>query len=288
MEEHGAVKNHRSGKVKGMKKRTNILLCIIPLFFLLSCGLEEFYYIDYIDDANIDIITYESTIIRRLPSNTSPGYDTYFDHFNIFYRLYLSNTPYSSVFPDTSHFSVINSTLNSNFSSIYSTTDKTSTSFNSENLENFFYTRDFFKLALYDVAAGKILDADSVLSKSILGGSLEIIFSGNTGDIPMLRISNKEYYLLRADKRSDLTFKTRPKEHRFFLSEEEIRDIAYLNKDDLNNYNADVAKLSSADETYYCYAMMYICAQGITGDMPPRPIFSQPSFLGVFRLPQPN
>ena len=266
------------------------MLCIISLWCLLSCGLEDFYYIDYIDDAYISNPNYESAVIQRLPSSSNEGYDKYFSNFIIFYRIYLSNTNLSAASPNISDFSSINSTMSTNYSNFFSSTDKTSTSFSSENLENLFYSRDFYKLALADTNTGLPINIDNVLSNSSLGSPLEFIFSGTTGDIPMLRVANNYYFLLRAASKPDLNFTTMPKEHRYFFNEDALRDIKYLNKETPSEYNADVARLQGQanDVTQYAYVIMYIAAQGITGDIPPKPIYSQPSFIGVFWLPKLN
>jgi len=268
-----------------MKKYFKLIsIFIISIFFLLSCGLEEFYYIHYINDPRD--LTYESSTIT-LPSSYADGYgaDEYFSNFIIYYRIYLSNAPYSTEFPDATHFQQINNTLLSDFNHFYSITDKTSTSYAySTTLENHFYSRNFFKMVLEN-EDGSPANINNVLSRSSLGDTIDFIFLPNPGEKPKLHVrsTGRYYHFIRASSTPSFSFITKPDEHKIFFNEEDIRNYNYA----IRENNADVVRINNVENTMYSYVMMYIAAQGIDREIPPRYIYSQPTFIGVFRLPQP-
>jgi hypothetical protein len=245
-----------------------VLICFISLMGLLSCGLEAFYYID-----NIPLSVYEDTSSTvNLPSSSYEGYSTYFKNFIIFYRIYSSanfvQTGMILTGSGTNNDRItINSALNSDYNSLWSLTDITSTSFNpSTSLENTFDNRNYFKLALEGA------DVDSVLGSRALGGTLLIRFDPRNTIQPTLNLSGTSYVLQRA---TDLSA---PEPDRRFLNAPELYDRDNANVD----INADVA--AGTGEIRYTYVSMYIAAKGTSLEMPPQNIYSQPTFLGIFRL----
>jgi hypothetical protein len=242
---------------------------------LLSCGLEEFYFIDYIPPGDY-VDTTRAVII--LPSTSRAGYN-YVDSFIIFYRIYISGINPTGRIETADERSQINPSLNSDFTAIYPSTDFTSTSVSTSNLESTFYnTRKYFALALEGA------DIDRVLSSGELEKTLEIAFPPNTGERPTLRLNNEtQYFLQRANNNPSLLFNPEP-EDRYFLNHPDLYDPAKA-PPAAANINADVAINSRPDTTpRYTYVSMYIAAKGRSTEMPPRYIYSQPTFLGIFRL----
>jgi len=259
-----------------MKKTCAVLsVCFLTLLCLLSCGLEEFYYIDYIPYSVMDT-TVRATI--QLPSSSGEGYSNYFDHFIIFYRIYISDIPETALIASTTTNDLFNNQLNSSLNYDYNSlslyTNKTSTNVNTSNLETTFYNRNYFLLAL------KETDIDIVLSKGSLGGILEIYFPPNPGVPPKL-ILNKttEFVLQRAVSGPGLNFV--PKPNLDFLNHEDLCNTANVTKE----INADVATNTKTGADFrYTYVSMYIAAMGKSSVLPPQDIYSQPTFIGVFRL----
>jgi len=258
------------------KKYAVVLVVFFSLFCLLSCGLEAFYYIDYIPYSDIQD-TVSATI--RLPSSSDEGYSAYFTNFIIFYRIYISDIQERGRIAEAATNNVnnrtLNSALNTDFNSLYSYTDKTSTTVSTANLENMFLNRKYFKVEL----EGR--EITSVLGSGSLGKRLTISFPDNTGVKPTLSLDNDVYTLLR-DKLSIGSLNFSPV----------MRSRNFLNHPDLYNpanataeVNADVAKDSKSNvEFLYTYVSMYIAATGKSFELPPRVIYSQPTFIGVFRL----
>lgn len=262
-------------------KKTCVVLsaCFLSLFCLLSCGLEAFYYIDYIPNSVMDT-TVRATI--NLPSSSSEGYNNYFSHFIIFYRIYISNIQETALIASTTTNDInktLNSSLTSDFTSLYSSTDKTSTNPSTANLENTFLNRKFFQLELEDA------NITSVLGSGSLGRTLEIAFPPNSGVRPTLILNGNSYVLQRV-KGDDVLgippFYQKPND-RYFLNYPELNDTANAT----STINADVAVNTNANadtDVRYTYVSMYIAAKGTSFELPPRSIYSQPTFVGVFRL----
>jgi len=260
------------------KNRVVLLVSFFSLFCLLSCGLEDFPYIDYIDNSNI---TDNIRATVKLPSSSRPGYDIppkgYFTHFMIFYRIYTSLSGIEAQIASTTTNdileSAINTTLNSDFKALYSLTDKTSSDVSTSNIENTFYRRNYFLLTLEGANINKVLNEDS------RGKTLEIRFDRRNGFPPKLILGTDEYTLQRATEGPGLNF--HPKPDRRFLNDPDLYNTAHINP----QTNPDVAAYAAANAPIcFSYVSMYIAAVGKTSDSLPRTIYSQPTFIGVFRL----
>ena len=256
---------------------TFFFLAVLSLGGLLSCGLEAFYYIDFIQR-----IDYRDTSAAlNLPSSSQEGY-AYFDNFIIFYRIYISAEPVNTgpqleIYDSSNERNTINSTLNSDFRGLYSLTNTTSTDVSTSNLENTFYNRRYFLLTLEDA------DINSVLGSGSLGRTLDIAFPPN--DRPTLTVNGASYDLQRAVEPpagQTLVFVPQPP-NLYFLNHPDLYDNAkaYPN---VSNINADVAAYTGSGTPRYTYVSMYIAARGTSLEMPPRTIYSQPTFIGIFRL----
>jgi len=249
--------------------KANIIVLIISLFFLHSCGLEDYLYIDYVPDGTITDVT-SATV--WLPSSSAEGYSKYFSNFAIFYRIYISGQPESGEINTSILRSQINSSLNSDFSGLYNLTDKTSTSANPSNLETTFTARRYFKLTLEEDSIDRVLNSGS------LGKTLDIRFSGVSGERAILMLNGVPYTLRRAVSGPSVEFRPKP-EDRYFLNHPDLYDSANVT----NEINADVVVPNSNTPSTprYTYVSMYIFAIGkdyITT------IYSQPTHLGIFRL----
>jgi len=253
-----------------------LLVGFFSLFCLLSCGLEAFYYIDYIPNSDMQDTTC-ATI--RMPSGSNEGYGNYFTNFIIFYRIYISDIPETALIASTKTNDVfnrsLNTALNSDFASLYPSTDKTSTTVSTANLENTFLSKKYFKLELENV------DITRVLGSGALGTTLIIFFPENTGVKPTLSLNNVVSYPLLRDKDSIGTNASFVMRTRNFLNHPDL----YNPDNAITDVNADVAKDSKTNANFrYTYVSMYIAATGISLELPPRTIYSQPTFIGVFRL----
>jgi hypothetical protein len=267
---------HPQGQLIGIRLLC-IAVCLLALGGLLSCGLETFYFIDYIPASNyID----ETRSLVQLPSSETDGYrDTeFFTHFIIFYRIYLSNErPTGRINDSAEAMNSINTTLISDYNWSIPYTDITSTTANVSGLENTFYNRRFFKLELQGA------DIDSILNRAgALGKILEIrFFEAAVPPEPVLSINGISYVLRRANSGPSIIFSPQPTDSRAFLNYPALYDVNNATIE----LNADVAT-NTRGEVRYTYVSMYIAAVGRSYEIPPTTIYSQPTFLGIFKLPE--
>jgi hypothetical protein len=249
----------------------SFLIFFIPLCCLLSCGLDDIPYIDYIPDG----IMQDNTSARIwLPSNSDEGYENppigYFIRFEIYYRIYISGVAESGEINTSTLRTQINNSLHSDFESLKGLTDKTNTSNIPTNLDTTFNNRRYFKLTLEEDAI------DNVLGRNSLGQTLDIRFSPINGELPVLMLNNgSSYTLRRAVSGLSLNFNPKP-ENRYFLNHQDLNNTANAT----NDINADVAS-NTATTPAYTYVSMYIFA---IGKDYLSTIYSQPTHIGVFRL----
>ena len=272
----------RNDKLKKSLKKIvlTLFLCLLSVFYLLSCGIEAFYYIHYVSDGEYWDVTGACASIH-LPSSSEDGYsapNNYFNNFIIFYRIYISNEQPGSAIITSELRTLINSTLNSDFNSLYSLTDKNSTSVTTSNLETRFNTQKYFMLTLENA------DINTVLGSNSLGKTLEFHFPPNTGENPFFRFSepsSTNYIFQRANMGPGLNFTPRP--DRYFLNHPDLYNTSNVS----NEINADTA-INSKSDLRYTYVSMYIVALGTSHEMPPKSIYSQPTFIGIFKLAEAN
>jgi hypothetical protein len=247
-----------------------ILFCAVYLaasVFLLTCGIEEYYYLPQVPEVNINtIFNTDATII--LPSLTGYYYARYY---LIYYRIYISGNYETGTINTSSLRSAISTTLDNDFNAIYPNTDPTSTSAGIP-AETLFKGRNYYQMAFYK--NGKIENISSLLP--ISGGNVKIFFPTTRGESPVISINDDlEFPLYRSEE---------------LTSPEPTNNIYFLNSSDLNasekatsDINADVAAPSGLSQRY-AYVSMYIVAVGINTATFTL-IYSKPTHISVFRLP---
>lgn len=247
-----------------------ICVCFFSLCGLLSCGIDVIYYIDYIPQGRYD----DTFASIDLPSSSADGYSIYFTRFIIFYRIYISGVDVSGTIQTDAHRREINSMLDSDWISLYPLTDITSTSVSTFGLENTFSNRGYFVMALEDENINSVLDDKS------LGKTLEFAFPP-TGERPAITIGGRSYVLQRAvtGQKSNLTIDFIPAPDRYFLNHSDLCDAAKI----INTINPDVAP-NTGSTLQYTYVSLYIAAAGKSLEMPPTVVYSQPAFVGIFKL----
>ena len=248
---------------------------------LLSCGLEEYYYIDYVPRSDIDMVMTDTATIK-LPSSSKEGYSNYFTNFVIFYRIYITCDNVTARVDTREQRTAISTYLESDWNSLYSSTDTTSTSVNT-NIGSTFSNRKYYPLVLENINIENYLGSGN---GSLLGGTLVIHFSVNNGEWPTLTLNGGTPYRL---KRSDNggVFSPLPAD-RFFLNTPELFDSANVTP----QINDDTARIDTANQQAsdggalsHTYVSMYIAAMGLNTQSLTT-IYSIPTFIGVFKLPE--
>jgi len=207
-----------------------------------------------------------------LPPSTAEGYSTYFSHFEIYYRIYISGHPSTGLINTSALRNQVNSALDSDFQGLYELTNKTNTSIIPSNLDITFNNRRYFKLTLEED------NIDNVFGAGSLGQTLDIKFSPINGERPVLTLNGAPPYTLRrAVSGPSLNFNPKP-ENRYFLNHTDLYNPANA----INDINADViTNTQTTQDLRYTYVSMYIFAIGRDYLST---IYSQPTHIGIFRL----
>jgi hypothetical protein len=246
----------------------NFLLLFIAAGVFLSCGIDEYYYLNPVQSGDIQLTLQERAVIH-LPVSAS-----YFTHFTIFYRIYISDyfAP-GTIQTSSAVLSSINSTLASDYAAIEPSTI-TNTTANTTNTSTLFRNRNY-QILNYE--------GHDVIPRSAQSRTLVIDFPPVAGSIPSLTIipsrtitDDLPWYLYRSTGNGSFS----PVPDRYF------RNTDRLNSSDnaISTVNGDVVNKSSVSGKRYTYAVMYIVATGL--DLRTyTPIYSIPTFIGIFRLP---
>jgi hypothetical protein len=231
-------------------------------FFLLSCGIEQYYYLPQ-PPQEIEL-TYNDSATVVITAIDQYYYAAYF---SIFYRIYISNIFIPNIDKSSGTLTRINPSLNSDYNAIFPSTDPTNTTAITA-VNTLFKSRNYFELELIGE------NIKDILSKR--GGTLKLEF--NKVDYPYSPYINFDDGSPIAMKRSGELISPVP-------------DYNFNNSSDLNNYNyandninADVSSISNNISPRYAYVSMYIVAVGMNdGDF--STINSKPTHIGIFKLP---
>jgi hypothetical protein len=242
--------------------RLKKLLILSAFSIFLSCGIEEYYYLPQVPESYISSSLADSAIII-LPSISDYYYAT---NYSIFYKIYISGEPLSSV--QESNMNSINSELSRDYNSFSRYTDPTGTAVTGLS------TFESYKYYEIELEGQNIEDIFT-----IYGGTLAISFQFSiTGSTPSVSLNGSgEINLLRS--RHLIT----PLPDRYFRNTSDLN----ANENARAENNADVAAGRSEITQRYTYVSMYIVAKGYNSEIF-SPIYSKPTHINVFRLPETN
>ncbi|MDR1352046.1 MAG: hypothetical protein LBK05_02090 [Treponema sp.] len=242
------------------------------LLFVVSCGMEDYLYLNPVDEGGVRLDAFNTTATVSLPNFSTSEY-YYFTHFSLFYRIYVSDANIIATYPySSSDLYAINSSLSSDFSALSYYTSSTTTV--TTNLGSQFSSRRYYALELEN------RDIENILSSSSLGRQITLDFT--PGRAPVLGVSTSsatppDFYTLRRTG-GEGNFRPVPSDRLFF------------NTQDLNSsanatalINNDVADKSSAVAPRRTYASIYIVTTGRDTNF--TPLYSRPTHVGIFSLP---
>jgi hypothetical protein len=258
----------------GLKIRRNIRLsgivfCILAAAGLTTCGMEDYIYLYPVQAGNISVRLAEQATVR-LPAPIS-GEASYFTHFTIYYRIYISELPASSEINTPELMRTFNTSLYSDYTGIYpSTSNNSSSTTVNTAISSLFSGRKYYELAL----AGN--DIESILDSGSQGAELVINFPGQINVRPTFTIGNNTYTLYRSTGSGAFT----PQPDRYFINSSELN----RSENATPALNADVADQSGISGKRYAYVSMYIVKLGRDINTLST-IYSAPTFIGVFKLP---
>jgi hypothetical protein len=235
-----------------------LVLFAFTLFFLASCGIEEYYYLGAVPVGNIN-----SNIDQGVTVNLPPYTESYFTGFAIFYHIYTSNYPPAGVTIYEGNLSQISSSLSSDHAAIkpVTTTDVPS----GVSIDSLFSRRNYYTMSVDGANIDQLLNNSGGFTFSINFPDPQGTSTLTTGGVP--------YTILRSNGYGRFTVSP---DRYFNFHTDLIADPAYP------NINMDVTGGAAS----YRYVSMYIAAAG----MHPNnltPIYSNPTWLGVYALRPP-
>ena len=251
---------------KNLLKKIIILTAAAGIFFA-GCGIEEYYFLPQVPQERINRTSNTEALI------SAPPIDQFYYALNytIFYRIYISGYNTSGEIQTASERSSIHSSLSSDYDVIYPHTDPTNTTATTA-VNNLFRNRNYFELELEGI------DIKDLLSPN--GGTIRILFPTANWDIPVLYLNNSTQGI-HLQRSGDL------------ISPLPADDLFFRNREDLSNpsnatstINADVAGRSGLTQRF-AYVSMYIAAVGLDPVLF-TPIYSKPSHISIFKLPDTN
>ena len=225
------------------------VLILISVCFFTTCGLYEYYFLPQVPEGNRTYYD-DTTVLIELPDiNTSEYY--YATGYNIFYRIYLSNTDIVGSIITPEQRSSISSNLTSNFNFFSSYTNPTNNTLITSPTT--FSGRGYYRLELEDgTGVSTVLTSD--------GGLLSIEF---TSDSSFLTINDIEHSF-----------------YRYTFVPGQSRDFTPLSELSVDNELNDFARLSPFA---HAYVSMYLIAEGENNENFTT-VYSKPIHLNIFRL----
>ncbi len=252
-----------------MAKRYYYCGLLIFLFVFLSCGVEDYIYLDPIPAGNVR--TGANNVVEiTLPNSLNQS--SYFRYYSIYYRIYLSKLEIVGTVSE-GNLNDINPVLKAHYDYIKQFTNVTAsnTNISPSNIEYTFRSRNYNKIA---VAGTNI---ESLLNTTADGGLLQLDFydTGSSPD-PLLKLNGVPYVLSRSLDSG--TFNPKPDGNYTFKNSREMRDYTFI-----QDYNKDVQAYANDTTTEYCYVSIYIVKVGADNNW--SPVYSFPTYIGIFLLP---
>jgi hypothetical protein len=203
-----------------------------------------------------------------------PGFNiSYFSNFTIYYRIYTSYSNDVGFSLSRENLMRINSTLYSDYSYIEPYTSSTNSA--NANASSIMTNRGYQPLYFESISGGSI--SSDILTSP--GSELRIAFPQPSPSYPYpyLSYSGSTWYLKRSNGNG--AFSPVPAD-RYFLNTSGLN-----NRDNIiATINADVVNASGSGGTRHAYVSVYIITSGLN-EQSYTPIFSIPTFIGIFLLP---
>ena len=245
---------------------------LLIIFIFTACGIEEFYYLPQVPQENISVELNSNALII-IPAISSEFY--YASGYLIFYRIYLSDVLLETI--NENNFAKINPSLLSDFNFLSSYTDVTSNTILTTSAT--FTGRNYYELDYK-------IEIDFEMNKN--GGNLSLNFPPEENAFPTATFTPSDKIQSAAENlkrsvdviRDSQTNISEP--NRYFRNTVELCN----NSNAVSAYNADTAPLQNKNPEY-AYTAMYIITTGQNPETFTR-IYSKPTFIGVFKLPDAN
>ncbi|GHV74860.1 hypothetical protein AGMMS49940_21620 [Spirochaetia bacterium] len=234
---------------------------------LVSCGLDEYPYLEPIEPG-ISMVFNTRAYIRL--SGSLPDY---FRNYIIYYRIYISGeSETGTIIPD--RMASLNPALATDYNNLLSSTTANTTNTPVPSSMDIFSNRKYYPLALEGSSIESVLNSNAE-DKTI---TLDFATTPEHTKPFLIDWNGTTYQLFRSD------YNMRPYDanNRYFINSDEINNQTYI--DTATSTNLDI---QTNTNTGYTYVSMYIIAFGLDPNTFSN-IYSTPTFIGVFMLPDPN
>ena len=232
-------------KTRDLMKVFPVFLLLLS-FFLLTCGIEEFFYLPQVPESSIKVSMNANATIS-IPSIDSVEY-YYFTNYAIYYKLYTGADYYSDL--------SFNTDLRNDYNAFFPYTNPANTT-SGGSIDNLFKTRNYYELKFEGESNNSMMPST--------GGTLEITFPTSNIEYPYASLRNTSKSNVRLCRSIN-----EPVPDQFLLNSPELRE---------DTRNTDVSKRGG---DYVCISM-YIVVVGYDNKLF-KPIFSKPTFIENFIL----
>jgi hypothetical protein len=232
---------------------------LICATFLLACGLEDFSYLDPIE--NVTINSTDSTVGLPAQSNSA------FRHYTVFYRIYLSNSNTISGNTEADR-NAINPQLSTHYKALetYTNPDAVITT---DLITLFRNTYGYYRLCVLNIGS-QIISLDDVLTSSA-SGTLKFDYNVTPPELQIIGSGIRLPLQRAAENFTPVPDRT------LIATNSSLLDNSNID----TNRNRDVQNFSFVASS--AYISLYIAATGINDNF--SYIYSNPKHLGVFKLP---
>ncbi|MDR2542761.1 MAG: hypothetical protein LBC80_04850 [Treponema sp.] len=263
------------------KNRLKIVILIILISSLVSCGIDDFYFLPQVPDHPYHFhLTLNTEAIINLPPivqmMNSYQFNLLRPSYVIFYRIYISdfnaivdiNTPEAR--------SSVSPTLQADFVTFFPFTNPDNHTLVTH--DSTFLGRHYYELEL-DQENDSDVFSDIVTSS---GGIFTINFQDIPGIIPTISfidpILEEEIHinLMRHSQRAN--FAVRPDDYFFFYTDELVDETSFT-----GNINHDV-NLRTGGIRGEAFVSMYLVIRG-SNPVNFQPVLGKPTHIGIFKLP---
>ena len=237
--------------------------------FQLSCGLDDYYYLPQVPPSYVtSSMTSTATII--IPRIDQDYY--YANYYSIYYKIYIGADRYDD---SATALNNVNPELIRDYNAIFPNTDPTNTTAGT-SVNSLFRNRNYYELRLENGSSNYLLPAS--------GGTLTIRFPTSMGDYPVAVLNDGPELRLSRPYGSGIgeLLSPLPRNDPYFRNTPELND----NENAVSEVNADVSGRSGISQRY-AYVSMYIVAVGYDNALFTQ-IYSRPTFINIFKLPDMN
>jgi len=250
-----------------MNRIKALIIFTLCLFTLLTCGLEEHYYLPQVPESGIqrELNTRAKIFIPKTLLNDVEHYAT---GYVIFYKIYISSTDDDTITAIVNN----NSRISSDYRTLFPFTDPTNTS--SIPTINTFNSLGFYELETYGYDIRDVI----LYMKGRTDDEIIINFEPRAGIEPNITFKGIKYILYRSNGGGVFN----PKPDRFFFASSDINSYAYA----IPTVNADVTGQTGTSD-FYAYVSMYIVTVGQNPNNFSR-LYSKPTLISIFKLPDIN